>query len=271
MSSKGIYTALSGAMAQGQQLDTIANNIANANTPGFKGDKNAFKEYLTVLEKAPDVITVPRVPASTESFFDMQGTDKSYVRLDGTFTDHTQGGLKATGNPLDLALQGKGFIEIMTPQGVRYTRKGNFGMNAQGTLVTTDGGFPVLRRDDSGGQTPAQQRTITLEKGAVTFTNTGDIYQNGENVGQLSVVEFANNHQLKKIGHSMYTAEPNAAKVENGQTEIHQGFLETSNVNIVKEMTEMIQTTRNFESAQRVIKAYDEMDGKLVNDVPSLR
>src|SRR4051812_5912657 len=82
LSGKGIYSALSGAMAQGQQLDTIANNIANANTPGFKGDKNAFKEYLTVLEKAPDVNTVPRVPASIESFFDMQGTDKSYVQVD---------------------------------------------------------------------------------------------------------------------------------------------------------------------------------------------
>ena len=81
MSGKGIYSALSGAMAQGQQLDTIANNIANANTPGFKADKNAFKEYLTILEKAPDVNTVPRIPASVKSFYDMLGTDKSYVSM----------------------------------------------------------------------------------------------------------------------------------------------------------------------------------------------
>ena len=110
MSSKGIYSALSGAMAQSQQLDTIANNIANANTPGFKGDKQTFKEYLTILEKAPDVNTVPKIPASIESFFDMQGTDKSYVVPDGTYTDHAQGGLRATGNSLDIALEGKGFF-----------------------------------------------------------------------------------------------------------------------------------------------------------------
>ncbi len=270
MSSKGIYSALSGAMAQSQQLDTIANNIANATTPGFKGDKNTFKEYLTILEKAPEVNTVPKIPATLDSFFDMQGTDKSYAAVDGTYTDHTQGGVKATGNSLDIALEGKGFFEVLTPQGPRLTRKGTLSLNAEGTLVTTEG-LPVLKRDTGGGGDP-KERTIQLSPtGNVSFTQNGGIFQDGVNVADLSLVEFDNNDHLKKIGSSLYAiTDPNVPQVPVPLTQVHQGFVETSNVNIVKEMTDMIATTRNFESNQRVIKAYDEMDSRLVNDVPKL-
>jgi flagellar basal-body rod protein FlgF len=269
MSGKGIYSALSGAMAQSQQLDTIANNIANATTPGFKGDKNTFKEYLTVLERAPDVNTVPKIPASIESFYDMQGTDKSYAAVDGTYTDHTQGGVKATGNSLDIALEGKGFLEVLTPQGPRLTRKGTMTLNQDGMLVTTDG-LPVLRKDSGGGD--PKERTISFtNSGNVSFTQQGGIYQDGVNLGNLSIVEFENNDHLRKIGNSLYAAtDTTVPQVANPQTQVHQGFIETSNVNIVKEMTDMIQATRNFESNQRVIKAYDEMDSRLVNDVPKL-
>jgi flagellar basal-body rod protein FlgF len=268
--SKGIYSALSGAMAQGQQLDTIANNIANANTPGFKTDKNAFREYLTVLEKTPDVNTVPRIPASIDSFYDMQGTQKSYVDTDGTYTDHTQGGLKASGNPLDIALEGKGFLEVLTPQGPRLTRKGTLSVSAEGRLITSDG-LPVLKAGAPGSQATPESRIINLGPDQVTFTQQGDIYQNGQNLGKLSVVEFEDNEHLKKMGNSLYSNTDAAVpQIVNGNTLVHQGFTETSNVNIVKEMTDMIQATRNFESNQRVIKAYDEIDQKLVNDVPKL-
>jgi flagellar basal-body rod protein FlgF len=268
--SKGIYSALSGAMAQGQNLDTIANNIANANTPGFKSDKNAFKEYLTVLEKAPDVNTVPNIPATIDSFYDMQGTQKSYVDVDGTYTDHAQGGFKASGNPLDIALEGKGFLEVLTPQGPRLTRKGTLSLSAEGKLITTDG-LPVLKAAPPGSQATAESRTVTLGPDAVTFTQQGDIYQNGQNLGKLSLVEFEDNEHLKKMGNALYiNTDASVPQIVNGNTSVHQGFTETSNVNIVKEMTDMIQATRNFESNQRVIKAYDEMDSKLVNDVPKL-
>ncbi|HRO68072.1 MAG TPA: flagellar hook basal-body protein, partial [Pseudobdellovibrionaceae bacterium] len=144
MSLKGVYTALSGAIAQTQKLDTIANNIANVNTPGFKRDEVTFQEYLTANEKEQQVMNVPRVPASIESFYDMQGGDKSYVDLKGTFTDQSQGSLRPTGNKFDIAIDGKGFFEVMTPQGVRLTRAGNFTMDGNGRLVTKDG-FPVLK------------------------------------------------------------------------------------------------------------------------------
>src|SRR4051812_34118439 len=113
MSSKGIYTAVSGAVAQTQRLDQIANNLANVNTPAFKRDETVFREYLTSYERPPDVNTVPRVVASVESFYDMQGGDKGYVDSAGSFTDFSQGSLKTTGNPLDLAITGEGFFEVL--------------------------------------------------------------------------------------------------------------------------------------------------------------
>lgn len=274
MGTKGIYSALSGALAQSQQLDTIANNIANANTPGFKSDKNSFREHLTILEKAPDVITVPRVPAAVESFYDMQGTDKSYVDVDGSYTDFSQGGVKATGNSLDVALEGPGFLEVLTPTGPKLTRKGSLTVNGNGLLATVEG-YPVLRRDNGpvipGAEADFQGRTIPVGSGNLAITGQGDLFQNGNNIGQLSVVEFNDPKVVKKVGHSLYSVtDMTVARNPSPTTQVHQGFIETSNVNIVKEMTEMIQTQRNFESAQKVIRTYDEMDNKLVNDVPKL-
>src|SRR5690606_19114825 len=111
MSTKGIYTAVSGAIAQSSRLDTIANNIANSNTTSFKKDKQLFNEYLSANEKLPDVMQVPKVPASIESFYDMQGGDKAYVNAAGTFTDFSQGMLAPSGNNNDMAIEGKGFFE----------------------------------------------------------------------------------------------------------------------------------------------------------------
>src|ERR1700722_13837892 len=139
MSSKGIYSAVSGAMAQNSRLDTIANNLANVNTSSFKKDRQVFSEYLSAYEKAPDVIQVPRVPASIESFYDMQGGDTAYVNPAVTYTNFEQGALKPTGSPLDLALEGKGFFEVLTPQGVRWTRNGALQIDASGRLVTKEG------------------------------------------------------------------------------------------------------------------------------------
>ncbi|HEX4922791.1 MAG TPA: flagellar hook basal-body protein, partial [Bdellovibrionales bacterium] len=136
MSTKGVFTAVSGAMAQSARMDTIANNIANVNTPAFKKDGQLFREYLTSYEKQSDVIEAPRDPATIESFYNMQGGDKSYADNIGTYTDYTQGSLKQTGNPLDLALEGKGFFEVLTPQGIRYTRNGTFHQDAEGRVVT---------------------------------------------------------------------------------------------------------------------------------------
>jgi flagellar basal-body rod protein FlgF len=157
MSSKGIYSAVSGAMAQSSRLDTIANNLANVNTTSFKKDRQVFSEYLAANEKPQDVIQAPRIPASVESFYDMQGGDTAYVNPAGTYTNFEQGALKSTGSAMDMAIEGKGFFEVLTPQGVRWTRNGSLQIDGNGRLTTKEG-FPVLR----DGQNDPAQRTIQL-------------------------------------------------------------------------------------------------------------
>ncbi len=267
MSTKGVYTALSGAMAQSLKLDTIANNIANVNTPAFKRDQQLFQEYLTANEKPPETTQIPRDVASIESFYNMQGGDKSFVDTKGTFTDFSQGGLKNTGNPLDVAIDGKGFFEVATPTGVRLTRAGNFTLDGNGQLVTKDG-FPVLRQAEAGAD-PASRIIRAQGNSTLTITDTGDVMDGADNIGRISLVDVKNPDSLSKMGSSMYSFKPNATpEMTNIQNpNLRQGFLETSNVNIVQEMTDMIATQRIFESTQKAISAYDSMSEKLVNVV----
>lgn len=270
MSSKGIYSALSGAIAQSQKMDTIANNIANVNTTGFKKDKQVFNEYLSANEKPPDVLQVPRVPASIESFYDMQGGDRAYVNAQGSYTDHTQGAIKNTGGPLDIAIEGKGLLEVATPGGVRYTRNGSLKIDSEGRLVTRDG-FPVLK--EGAGQDPAQRAIRLTSSKNVTIAYSGDVYEADQLVARLSVVDFNNRDALQKQGTSLFGLKPlyEAQARPAADYKLHQGFLELSNVNVIDEMTDMIQTSRVFESNQEIIKAFDQMDSRLVNDVPRTR
>lgn len=265
MSSKGIFTAVSGAMAQDARLETIANNIANANTTGFKKDQQVFYEYLSATEKQPDVIQVPRIPASIESFYDIQGGDRGYVDTAGTFTKFEQGSMKPTGSTLDFALEGSGFFEVNTPQGVRMTRNGSFKMNQNGELVTNEG-FPVLR--EGVGQDPAQ-RAIKLTSSNVTVSQSGDVYDGGVQVAKLSVVDVQRKEALQKVGSSFYQLKENYNEPVRPalDAQVQQGFVEGSNVNVVQEMTDLISASRVFESNQQAIKAFDKMDEKLVNQV----
>lgn len=265
MAIKGVYTALSGAIAQSNKLDTIANNIANVNTPGFKRDELTFQEYLTANEKTQDTMNIPRVPASIESFYDMQGGDKSYVDLKGTYTDYSQGSLKHTGNNFDVALDGKGFFEVSTPNGVKLTRAGNFTLDGNGHLVTKEG-YPVLKAGEP--LSDPQSRMVDVSDSAqFQITDSGDIMQGTENIGKLAVVNVANPDSVQKMGNSLYGFKPNMKAELTSVTNpsMKQGFIETSNVNIVKEMTDMITTNRVFESTQKAIGAYDQMSEKLVN------
>jgi flagellar basal-body rod protein FlgG len=271
MGVKGVYTALSGAIAQSTKLDTIANNLANVNTPAFKRDQQIFQEYLTANEKPPTTMQIPRDVASIESFYNMQGADKSFVDTKGTFTDFSQGGLKPTGNPLDVAIDGKGFFEIATPGGVKLTRSGNFTLDGTGQLVTKEG-HPVLKANDtiSTGGGDVSARVFRFDSSApIQITDNGDIYQGTEVVGKLSLVQVENPDCLQKQGSSLYGFKKNMKpemSVTNNPS-LKQGFLETSNVNIVQEMTDMISTNRIFESTQKAISAYDQMSEKMVNVV----
>lgn len=270
MSDKGIYTAVSGAIAQSTKLDTIANNIANVNTPAFKADRQLFREYLTSYEKMPEVIEAPKVPASIDSFFPLNGGDKSYVDTAGTSTSHSQGSFKITNAPFDLAIEGDGFFEVSTPQGVRWTRNGSFTRNNEGQLVTKQG-YPVLSEDDG---TPAADRVITVgDAGKFSINAQGEIFVNDKSIGNISIKSVDEKDALHKEGANFYKLRDNFNyKVEKPSFfKVHQAALEMSNVNVVNEMTEMIKTTRVFESLQKAIQAYDQMNGRLINDVPKMR
>jgi flagellar basal-body rod protein FlgF len=278
MSLKGIYTALSGAVAQTLKMDTIANNIANVNTTAFKKDQQTFGEYLTALEKEQDVMKVPRMPASIESFYDLNGGDKSFVDSAGTYTNFEQGSLRNTGSKLDVAIEGAGFFEVGTPQGVKLTRAGNFSLDGNGQLVTKEG-FPVLLEAQAGddGLVAADDidsRTIKFSgSAAIRISDAGEIFEGENKIGKLSVVNASNPDGLQKVGNNFYIPKENMnPELSNiNAPSVKQGFIETSNVNIINEMTDMIMAQRVFEGTQKAISAYDNMSDKLINQVGSTR
>ena len=192
--------------------------------------------------------------------------------MDGVYTDFRQGTLEKTGRPLDCSIEGKGFFEVLTPAGVRYTRQGNFSINSDGILVTGNG-HPVLSRQgapDPGNPTPIppEERVIRLQAGPLAISEDGLIYQNRTNVAVLSVQEFHEPQWLEKAGNSYYrNTDSRNLKFGPIQSGIHQGFIEGSNVNAVKEMTKLIEATRAYESHMQAIKTFQEIDGRTVNDI----
>jgi flagellar basal-body rod protein FlgF len=153
----GIWTAVSGASAQSQAVDTVANNLANVDTLGFKKDQTTFKEYLSTLEREHVAADVPRGPIKDKDFYPIDGKDQSFVVTSGTHTNFRPGHLRVTQSPLDLALDGPGFFEVSTPQGTRFTRLGSLKVGADGKLVTTDG-LPVLAAQTPGAGQPQLDR-----------------------------------------------------------------------------------------------------------------
>ena len=278
---KDLWVPISGAIAQQRNVETIANNVANANTPGFKKDQLAFKEYLTTIEKGYKDIDLPNKEWAPEDFYRSYGAERAQVKVDGSYTNHQQGSLQPTNNPLDLGIHGKGFFEVLTPNGVRYTRKGNFTINNKNQLVTSDG-FPVLSKLDIPESAlnrefastteikvpQPEERIIEFGKGSISFNLEGEYYQEGNRVGQLSVIEFEDIHALKKEGNSFYiNNDLQNIKDSESKSAVHQGFVEGSNVNAVAEMSNLIKAHRHFESIQKVIKAYDQITARGVNEI----
>lgn len=273
---KNIWVPLSGQIAQLRKVETIANNIANANTTGFKREEVVFKEHLTALtEKGGEDIHLPNKEFSPEDFYHTQGQENAMVKVDGNFTDFTQGTLSPTNNPLDLALFGEGFYEVLTPYGVRFTRKGHFSISKDGEIVN-DRGFKLLSAqvDNSqggdGSTSNIEDRVLKLPPGIkkLSISKEGEIFTESGLVGNISVVEFKDPHALRKQGNSLYAnpyKENTFAKAK--KTAVHQGFVEGSNVNAVKEMAELIKANRHFENIQKAISTYDNISGRAVNDI----
>jgi flagellar basal-body rod protein FlgG len=271
-----LWVPLSGAIAQQRNVETIANNVANANTPGFKKEQVVFKEYLTALEKGDGDADLPQKEFKPEDFYRSYNAEDSFVKVDGAYTLHEQGQLVPSGNAFDNALSGPGFFEVLTPNGVRYTRKGSFSINNEGKLVT-DQGYKVLSKDSAPTvgadgkftlSAPPEARAIVVGNNKFSISLEGDIYSGNNKVGNLSLAEFNDIHALKKEGNSLFI-NPDQKNIKIGEvkTSVHQGFVEQSNVNAVTEMSSLINANRNFETIQRVIKTYDTMSGKAVNEI----
>jgi len=246
-----IRSAVNGALFQEMRLNVLTNNIANLNTVGFKEDRTAFRvseESLTVEAGSDDIGTADSEAAS------------SYVSPVETYINFDSGRLEATGNPLDLALEGDGFFCLQGPEGEIYTRNGVFSLNAQGMIVAQDG-TPLL---GSGGP-------ISLGGGRPEIDPQGNILVNGAPVDTIKVVQFGDMAGLKKSGGSTFVPlddsyEPDKAQ----QVQVRQGFVEHSNVDAVKMMTEMIDALRGYESYQKIIQFQNDATLKAINEVGQL-
>ncbi len=244
-----VYPVLSGALAQEKRMQMITNNLANVGTTGFKKDVPVFEGMVPTT----DVFAMPL--AGT------QDTSTTFGTLRGSITDLTPGAIRTTGEPLDVAIEGEGFFAVETPQGTRYTRNGQFSLNAEGLLSM--GGHPV---QGAGGP-------ISLPEGAVIIDTNGTILVRGIEPGAapveidlLTVYGFADPQSLKKVGGNLFEAASGAATpVEGGR--LLQGALEASNVNPVEEMVAMIEVMRLYEAAQKAIQTADEIAGKAANEI----
>ena len=242
--TRAMYAASAGAFNNQRRLDVLANNLANINTPGFKQDRLIF-----------------RVPVESEKEGDSQ---TSYLQgsaspiPSGARTDFSQGVLRHTGNPLDLALDGTGFFCIQAPGGTHYTRNGRFTVNEDGVLATM-GGHPVLGK---GGE-------IRIDGSDVSVDEEGKVSVDGSEVGTLKVVSASQPESLKKMGNTLFAADESGVKDAEG-VKIRMGYLETSNVNSIKVMVEMIDISRSYESYQKTIQFLNDATKKSINEVGRL-
>jgi flagellar basal-body rod protein FlgG len=223
----GLYSTYTGLKARAEMLEVISNNLANTNTTAFKGDES----FLRVFNRA--------LSESTVAPLDRVINDSAVVQ--GTAINFSNGSFLKTGRDLDVALEGDGFLAVETPAGIRYTRNGNFHMNSKGQLLTSDG-FPVL--GDKGA--------IQLPRGTVSISQEGEIQVGPNRVDKLKIVDFKDRKRLEKMGSSLF--QPVAGGIQEEAAKgmmVRQGFLEQSNINPVRQMTEMLSILRQFESLQK--------------------
>jgi len=232
--SSGIYLATAGAVAQSEALDTTANNIANASTAGFRADRVTFKQALDKAKSA----------------------DTAVVAHAGTRVDTQPGTLQATENPLDCALEGEGYFAINTKDGTRYSRAGNFQLDAERNLVTAEGNAV---RGDGGAKI-----TIPPDAQVLSIGADGSVSADGVTVGKLELAKF-DPKQLRREGNTLYSA---AGKPQAGDPpKVHSGMLESSNVNIVRGVVDLVKTSRTYESLMKVIQGYHDVESRAAREL----
>jgi flagellar basal-body rod protein FlgF len=240
---KGIYIAASGAVLKQAQLEVITQNLASANTTGYKKDGISFKEYL--LPQDPSGAADGRVMSEYSAMK----------------TDFSNGTSLRTGNPLNISIDGPGLIAL---EGDRYTRRGDLARSQDGYLTTGDG-IKVL---GTGGPINLPEGDIVIDQmGKVSVIGNGLISEAPIEVDTIKILDFSQNGTVTKTGNGLYTAVGDGTQVGTG---VHQGYLESSNVDTVREMVHMIEGMREFETYQKVIQAFDQAAAKVNNDLGRL-
>ena len=238
-----------------RQLAVIANNIANANTTGFKSDQPLFEEYLN--------------SGAHEDNFVGRDRRVSYVQDRGTYRDLSQGPLQETGNPLDVAISGNGFFAVQTAGGERYTRDGNLQINNQGQLVTEKGdpvlgvAGPIVLQQTDHDVTISADGTITVLEGSA---------RNDTIRAKLRIVNFADQQSLRKQGDNLYAAGNPAAAQPDTTSTVKQGYVEKSNVNAVAEMGRMVEVSRIYAQIANALQQQGDLHKNAINqlaDVPT--
>lgn len=252
---RGLYTSYTGMLNEQYRLDIMTNNLANASTVGYKEENVAnqsFHDFLTVKIR------------DESSAYDNESIGKMNlgVRLGEVYTDYTQGSLRQTENPYDLAIEGDGFfqVKVIDRQGnesIKYTRDGSFKMTQDGYLVDTEGN----RLQGEGGD--IQIPTDSLN---VSISSDGSVMAGGAIVNTITLADFENYDYIEKYGDNLYNLVDGAVQIETTAA-IRQGFTEQSNVNVVSEMVDMITITRAYEANQKVMKTIDTMLEGAVNSV----
>ncbi len=234
---RGLQTAEAAMRPKLMRMELIANNLANVNTTGFKRDRL----FVQMLKDS----SAPTADAAG----DLSGVSVTQG------IDFTEGSLRQTGNPLDVAIQGRGFFAVNTPDGVRFTRSGSFRLSTDGSLVNADG-YQVV-----GTSGPIQFPDVQkLQQATVSVSETGEVMIDRETIGKIRVVDFPDASVLSKETASLFKAAPGAAETDGpvSPSAVKQGYLEESNVNGVEEMIAMTEIQRSFDTDQKVLQAMDD-------------
>ena len=245
---RGLYTAYTGMMNEQYRMDIMSNNLANADTTGFKKEGSTSQAYSEVMAvKIKDVSENPNTPKRL-------GTMSLGVKIGETYTDFSQGSLRDTGNTYDIAIGGDGFfnIEFTNKSGetsTKYTRDGGFTLTKDGYLVTKDGDYVL-------GENGRIQLSTTA--GSTVIDQSGNIYQDDRLVASLKLTEFEDTNYLTHYGETMWDAKEGAVAKDADDAKVYQGYLEMSNASVVKEMVNMITISRQYESNQKMLTTFDD-------------
>jgi flagellar basal-body rod protein FlgG len=249
-----LWIAKTGLDAQQTRMDVISNNLANANTTGFKSSRASFQDLMYQNRAQPGAQTTEQTVSPTGL---MLGTG---VRVVGTEKLFTQGDTSQTGNSMDVAIQGRGFLQVSMPDGsIAYTRDGSLHSDANGQLVTADG-YPI----EPAITLPANIQSLTIgADGTVSATTNGSA--TAVQIGTLQLADFVNPAGLQAQGSNLYLETASSGTPQTGQPGLNgmgtlmQGSLESSNVNVVEEMVNMIETQRTYEMNSKAISSTDQM------------